>query len=1042
MTTKNCSKLNRENSYMKSASISHNVENLEGKINQLLVALSTTQMITKDSKINRENTDMERAISDHVADLEGKINQLLVPLSTTQMITNHFKLNQKNTDMERDSISLHVNDLEGKINQVLVALSTTHMITKHYKLNRENTNYMEMPSTSHPVEDLEGKIKQQLEHLSTTQEIIKKYKLNLENAAVHIDDYLKERTEERMKESTVKIDYYRPLIKAMLENNVKDRKDFISNDPGALKAEIDEFGNTVFHYIVQQSFKSETVKLLKEFLSKVPEDSAATLGKENVNGMTALDIAASAGNTDAVKVFVEKYEGLDLLAALHHAAFWARKETVRYLLPMTDLTEEPDSGASLLKKLIESNLHGIALGVLKHYPELALDHEGNNSWNDIVKMLSEKYLAYKSGRRLRFWERLIYHYIPLKDDQDHAAWPTRVSKDEDLEMQNPESSTNCSKESTWSLFLIFFLLIDNLASKNAVPSIKRIHDDKLMHTQTLEIVRLMISNVNWTYKEASERLKKPVLTAARLGIHEFVDEVLKAYPNSVLFYDEEGCNIFLLAVSYRKEKVFRLIHDQLASIRDHNNYVKEKEGQNILHLAGEFVPSSHVPGAALQMQREMQWFEGIKEFFQPFLQEQRNKSDKTPREVFTEKHKKLMQDGEKWMRDTATSCSVVAALIITIVFAAAFTVPGGINSDGIPNYFNETSFRIFAISLAIALFASTTSVQMFLGMLTSRFAEEDFLVALPMKLIIGLITLFMSSLSMMVAFGAAFCIAISHPWKWVIILICLLGCLPVTLFAWMQFPLLAEIYLKTHLWPRQFKKKPTSSKRYRVLGAGCWVFRYIPLKDDQDHVAWPPIIHSFEDLEMQNPKSSTNCSKESPILSKIASTIVRLMISEVDWTYKEASDRLKKPVLTAARLGIHEFVDEVLKAYPNSVLFYDEEGCNIFLLAVSYRKEKVFRLIHDQLASIRDHNNYDKEKGGRNILHLAGEFVPSSHVPGAALQMQRELQWFKKTGSFASLAAFFAELPSLLVEGLIYRGKAETTLPHFQHGGCCLECGR
>ena len=49
----------------------------------------------------------------------------------------------------------------------------------------------------------------------------------------------------------------------------------------------------------------------------------------------------------------------------------------------------------------------------------------------------------------------------------------------------------------------------------------------------------------------------------------------------------------------------------MASIRDHNNYIKEEEDRNILHLAGELVPSSDVPGAALQMQREMQWFKVI-----------------------------------------------------------------------------------------------------------------------------------------------------------------------------------------------------------------------------------------------------------------------------------------------------------------------------------------------------------------------------------------------------------------------------------------------
>ncbi|TXG65808.1 hypothetical protein EZV62_007083 [Acer yangbiense] len=639
---------------------------------------------------------------------------------------------------------------------------------------------------------------------------------------------LKERTKKRMNASKVKIGLYRPLIRAILENDLKAQRDFLSKYPEAIKDEIDEFGNTIFHLIVQASVNSASIKLLKELVSKVSKDFPKTLEIANVNNLTALHVAASAGNTKAVKLFLKMNKDLligtkvyqeemnstkeDLgdieLLPVHHAAFWAQEETVQYLLSGTGGWTDnfaKDSGDLLFKMLIEANLNGVALKLLKHYPDQLANPKENVFWNIIVDMLSEKYLAFKSGRRLGFWESLIYDCIPVKDDQDHVAWPP--SEDSDLEMQNHKSSTNCPEEfptlpqkaATIDAFGKRLFIGMWHALIHLVPGLKRIHDNKLMHTQTLEIVRLMISNVDWTYKKASKRLKKPVLTAAKLGIHEFVKEVLEAYPNSFLFYDKKGRNIFLLAVLYRKEKVFSLIHDQVASIRDYTNYVKEKEKlRNILHLAGELVPSSHVPGAALQMQRELQWFKGIRDLFQPFLQEQRNKFGKNPGEVFTKKHKKLMENGEKWMRETATSCSVVSALIITIVFAAAFTVPGGINSNGIPNYLNRTYFRIFAVSLAIALFASTTSVQMFLGMLTSRYAEEDFLEALPRKLIIGLITLFLSSSSMMVAFGAAFCIAISHPWKWVIILICLLGCLPVTLFAWMQFPLLVDIFRSTY----------------------------------------------------------------------------------------------------------------------------------------------------------------------------------------------------------------------------------------------------
>ncbi|KAJ0007946.1 hypothetical protein Pint_29114 [Pistacia integerrima] len=198
------------------------------------------------------------------------------------------------------------------------------------------------------------------------------------------------------------------------------------------------------------------------------------------------------------------------------------------------------------------------------------------------------------------------------------------------------------------------------------------------------------------------------------------------------------------------------------------------------------------------MQRELQWFKAVESCVYPSLQEQRNESNETPRQVFTKEHERLVEKGEKWMKETALSCTLVAALIITVVFAAAFTVPGGSNTEGIPTFLHKPPFIVFVISDALALFSSTASLLMFLGILTSRYAEEDFLDSLPKKLIIGLIALFFSIASMMVAFGATIYIFLSHPWKWVIIPISLLGCVPVSLFGLLQFPLLVEIFSSTY----------------------------------------------------------------------------------------------------------------------------------------------------------------------------------------------------------------------------------------------------
>ena len=190
----------------------------------------------------------------------------------------------------------------------------------------------------------------------------------------------------------------------------------------------------------------------------------------------------------------------------------------------------------------------------------------------------------------------------------------------------------------------------------------------------------------------------------------------------------------------------------------------------------------------------------------PRFKDYSNKDHLTPRELFTQNHKDLMQEGEKWMKDTATSCTVVGALIVTIMFAAAFTVPGGNDQNtGFPMFLNEKLFMLFIVSDSLSLYSSATSVLMFLGILTSRYAEDDFLVSLPRKMIIGLSTLFFSIVAMMIAFSTGLLIML-HGKSWIVIPAICLASLPVTLFILMQFPLLVDMIISTY-GPGIFNKK-------------------------------------------------------------------------------------------------------------------------------------------------------------------------------------------------------------------------------------------
>lgn len=182
----------------------------------------------------------------------------------------------------------------------------------------------------------------------------------------------------------------------------------------------------------------------------------------------------------------------------------------------------------------------------------------------------------------------------------------------------------------------------------------------------------------------------------------------------------------------------------------------------------------------------------------------RNNEGKTPHVLFLEQHKELMTKGGEWMKGTAEFCMLVATLIATVVFAAAFTVPGGNYNDnnndkiGIPIFLHNDAFMVFAVTDALALFSSITSVLMFLSILTSRFREEDFLESLPRRLMIGIAMLFISIITMMVAFSATLSIALGPKFGWIPIPLALVACVPVILFASLHFNLFFEIAWSTY----------------------------------------------------------------------------------------------------------------------------------------------------------------------------------------------------------------------------------------------------
>nr|GMD15675.1 ankyrin repeat-containing protein NPR4-like [Ipomoea batatas] len=357
-----------------------------------------------------------------------------------------------------------------------------------------------------------------------------------------------------------------------------------------------------------------------------------------------------------------------------------------------------------------------------------------------------------------------------------------------------------SKAESTTCAPIFHLITSLLQCKWCVG--KSIVNKTVIHQQAVKLLKCLceqLKTLNGT--QVVSLTKQALLDATSLDIWQAILNIAEAYPTSVYFLNSEEQNIFHIAVMNRSENVFNLVCGT-SLLRTNSMDSLDTNYNSVLHLAGKLAPSNKlnlVSGAALQMQRELQWFKEVKKLTPSNLLSVRNKDGKTPSMVFTEEHEKLKEAGEKWMKDTANSCTIAAALIVTVVFAAAITVPGGNSAEnGLPIFSNNNAFTIFAISNAASLFTSATSLLVFLSILTSRYAEEDFLYALPNRLIIGLFTLFLSIIFMMIAFSATVYLVFGQNRRGVLIIVAAFACLPVTSFVLLQFPLLVDLVSSTY----------------------------------------------------------------------------------------------------------------------------------------------------------------------------------------------------------------------------------------------------
>ncbi|KAI3849183.1 hypothetical protein MKW92_046577 [Papaver armeniacum] len=570
---------------------------------------------------------------------------------------------------------------------------------------------------------------------------------------------------------------YLPLYKAALEGNWEKAKDFFDNvDKKAVAARITFSSETALHVAAGAGhlmFMKNLMRLLKPKQLEI----------KNKEGETALQNAVIAGNFEAVKAMVEKNPKLTLIPDNYG---WIPL-MIDYLYSVTrenDVDNRPSAfsgnfGAQAICSVIGAGFYDIAHDMVQRYPELATVTDNNGV--SALELMAGSPHAFLSGTQLTFWERRIYPYMG-------NYW---VGKPADIEKAGES-------------------LKPGIPSR--VPFIKQLHNKKLMNEEAVALVKCICEKIvsSMSSAEVEEFFQRTNIlgTATKSGTVELVTECLENFPDLVwVRMGEEGHNVFMSAVQERQEKIFNLVY-KISGYRKKLEASIDFSNNTILHLAAKLESRSKLSSVsciALKVQREIQWFKEVESIVPPSHGLLRNREGDTAQDIFEDKeHKKLFFDGKRWMTDTSQALAFVSALILTVVFAATFTVPGGTFSDdsninrGIPIFLHKNSFLLFAVSNAVALFSSTSSLLMFLALLTSQYEHGDFLRSLPKRLIIGLVTLFISIITMMVAFCATLATYLGPRFTWIPIPLSMVASVPVCMFLCTHLPMFVKMVRCTY----------------------------------------------------------------------------------------------------------------------------------------------------------------------------------------------------------------------------------------------------
>lgn len=105
-------------------------------------------------------------------------------------------------------------------------------------------------------------------------------------------------------------------------------------------------------------------------------------------------------------------------------------------------------------------------------------------------------------------------------------------------------------------------------------------------------------------------------------------------------------------------------------------------------------------------------------------------------------------------------------------------------------------------------------------------------------------------------------------------------------------------------------------------------------------------------------------------------------------------DRRETALFIAAKNGVLEIVEKILRDKPGTLHEHNSQGQNVLHVAVEYRQPHVFVILQKQRLWENLLRGVDND--GNTVLHVSAKLSQYKpwHIPGSALQMQWEIKWF------------------------------------------------